>query len=73
MSSRVGRWGGSLSVRLPKNVAVGAGLKAGDHVYVRLRDNGEVSVRPVKGVQPVAIPSSALRRQSPRCAGRARD
>ena len=65
MSSRVGRWGGSLSVRLPKNVVIGAGLKAGDQVYVRLRDNGEVSVRPVKGVQPVDSEERAAPPKSP--------
>lgn len=49
MSSRIGRWGGSLSVRIPKNVASGAALVAGDRVYVRLLDSGDVLVRPEKG------------------------
>ncbi len=54
MASRVGRWGGSISVRLPKNVAAGAGLAAGDEVEVRLLDNGDVRVRPVKEPVPAS-------------------
>ena len=47
MTSRIGQWGGSLSVRLPKNVAIGAGVKRDDEVFVRLLDSGDILVRPV--------------------------
>ena len=48
MASKVGRWGGSLSVRLPKEVALAAGLQVGDQVSVRLLDSGDLRVRPLK-------------------------
>ena len=39
------RWGNSLGLRLPKYVTERAALQAGDHVYVRLLDSGEILVR----------------------------
>ena len=40
----VGRWGKSLAVRLPAEVAKGAGLNGGERVEVETRD-GEIVVR----------------------------
>lgn len=50
---RLTRWGHSLGLRLPCEVAQAAGLKPGDYVYVRLLDSGDIRVRPAKNVQPV--------------------
>ena len=41
-----------------------AGLKAGDHVNVRLLDGGEIRVRPAKRVVP-AEPDGALAANTP--------
>lgn len=49
---RLTRWGNSIGLRLPCEVAQAAGLKPGDHVYVRLLDSGDIRVRPAKNVQP---------------------
>lgn len=45
MVSRVGKWGGSLSVRLPKNIVELLSIRAGDAVRVRLGDDGTVTIR----------------------------
>lgn len=49
---KITRWGHSIGLRLPCEVAQAAGLKPGDYVYVRLLDSGDIRVRPVKNVQP---------------------
>lgn len=48
--SKISRWGNSLGVRLPKELAATAGLKAGTSVRVRLMDNGTVVIAPVSGL-----------------------
>jgi len=45
------RWGNSIGLRLGAQILAEAGLKTGDHVYVRLMDSGDIRVRPVKGRQ----------------------
>ena len=45
------RWGNSVGIRIPAHVLGAAGLKAGDHVYVRLMDSGDIRVRPVRDRQ----------------------
>ncbi len=51
------RWGNSLGLRLPCEMAQAAGLNAGDYVQVRLLDSGDIRVRPFKAAQP-AYPES---------------
>ena len=41
-------WGNSLGLRLPKYVTERAAIRAGDQVYVRLLDSGEILVRVVR-------------------------
>lgn len=48
MSVKLCKWGNSLGLRLPKYVTERVGLTAGDYVFVRLLDSGEIMVRPVK-------------------------
>jgi antitoxin MazE len=55
---KITRWGHSIGLRLPCEVAQAAGLKPGDYVYVRLLDSGDIRVRPAKNVQP-AHPAAA--------------
>ena len=43
----VSAWGNSLGLRLPKYVTERAAIRAGDQVYVRLLDSGEILVRVV--------------------------
>lgn len=56
---RLTKWGNSTGLRLPASVMEAAGLEAGDYVYVRLLDNGDIRVRPAKNVQPVAAIDSS--------------
>ncbi|MGJ7565270.1 AbrB/MazE/SpoVT family DNA-binding domain-containing protein [Variovorax sp. GB1R11] len=55
---KITRWGHSIGLRLPCEVAQAAGLTAGDYVYVRLLDSGDIRVRPVKNVQPAHSPTA---------------
>lgn len=48
MPGKIGKWGNSLGVRLPQYIAERTGLVAGDHLYIKLMDNGEIVIRPVK-------------------------
>lgn len=50
---KICRWGNSLGLRLPKEIAAAAGLVAGAVVRVRLRDDGSLTVTPIAG--PVAV------------------
>ena len=51
MTIRLSRWGNSTGLRLPAAIMEAAGLKPGDHVFVRLLDSGDIRVRPVAGVR----------------------
>jgi antitoxin MazE len=44
-TTQVARWGNSLGVRLPKSVALEAGIDAGDAVDVSV-ENGAIVIRP---------------------------
>lgn len=48
---RLTKWGNSTGLRLPASVMEAAGLQAGDYVYIRLLDTGDIRVRPVKNPQ----------------------
>ena len=73
MPSKLCKWGNSLGVRLPQYITERTGLCAGDYLYVRLTDAGDILIRPVKardvpaGYQPddapptvkIAVPTDA--------------
>lgn len=63
MSTKLCKWGNSLGLRLPKYVAERTGLQAGDYVFIRLLDSGEIMVRPVKEREAVGY---AVVRDTPR-------
>lgn len=48
MANRVGQWGGSLSVRLPKNVAEALSIKKGDGLRIFVGPDHTIHIRPVK-------------------------
>lgn len=48
MATKLCKWGNSLGVRLPKYIAERVGLVAGDYLFVRLLDSGDIVMRPVK-------------------------
>ena len=54
MATKLCVWGHSLGLRIPRVVATAAGLKAGRLLEVRLLDNGEIRLRPVGAIVPVA-------------------
>lgn len=47
MANRVGRWGGSLSVRIPKNIVELMGIREKDLLHVRLCDDNTIQIRMV--------------------------
>jgi antitoxin MazE len=47
MQSRVGKWGNSLGLRIPRSLAEEAGLGDGSAVDVTLAE-GEIRIRPVR-------------------------
>ena len=49
------RWGNSTGLRLPAAIMEAAGLKAGDYVFVRLLDSGDIRVRPTKLRMPAGV------------------
>ena len=55
MTIRLSRWGNSTGLRLPAALMEAAGLKAGDYVFVRLLDSGDIRVRPTKLVVPAGV------------------
>lgn len=54
MTVKLSRWGNSLGVRVPHHIAEQRGLAAGDYLYIKLLDSGDILIRPVK---PTEIPS----------------
>lgn len=48
MATRLNRWGNAVGMRLPAYVLERTGLRAGDYVFVRLTDSGDIVVRPAK-------------------------
>lgn len=50
MANRVGQWGGSLSVRLPKNVVEALSIKKGDALRIFVGPDQTIHIRPVKPV-----------------------
>ncbi len=53
MRTRVGKWGNSLALRIPKQFAVDAGIEHDSAVEVKLQDRTIV-------IEPVAVPTYSL-------------
>ena len=49
---RLTRWGHSTGIRVPAAILKTMKLGVGDFVNLRLMDNGDIRVRPVKARQP---------------------
>ena len=45
MPTKLNRWGNSLGLRLPQHVVEATGLAAGDYLYIRLLESGELMIR----------------------------
>ena len=60
MPSKLCIWGNSLGVRLPRHVAEVTGVQAGDYLYVRVADSGEIVITPVKPREMPALKRSAI-------------
>ena len=58
---KIFRCGGSLAVRLPKEVAAAAGLLSGTVVRVRLLDCGALLVTPLAGQVAIATTDTATK------------
>jgi antitoxin MazE len=65
MPSKLCKWGNSLGLRVPQHIAERASLRAGDYMYVRLMDSGDIVIRPVSardvpaGYMPNDAPATA--------------
>jgi antitoxin component of MazEF toxin-antitoxin module len=59
--AKVCRWGNSLGLRLPKEIATSAGLRPGALVRVRLLDNGSIIVVPVAAAVAVTEAQTAVK------------
>ncbi len=57
MANRVGQWGGSLSVRLPKNVVEALSIKKGDGLRIFVGPDHTIHIRPVKPVPEHGVPA----------------
>ena len=49
---RLTKWGNSIGCRLPVSVLEVTGLKAGDYVQIRVRDDGTIQLRPKGKIFP---------------------
>lgn len=47
MPSKLCKWGNSLGLRVPQAICERASLRAGDYMYIRLMDSGEIIIKPV--------------------------
>lgn len=71
MPSKLCKWGNSLGVRLPQYIAERTGLAAGDYLYIGIRDNGDIVIRPVKakeipkGYRPTETESEQIAKPAP--------
>lgn len=52
MANRVGQWGGSLSVRLPKNVVEALSIQKGDGLRIFVGPDHTIHVKTVRPVSP---------------------
>lgn len=59
--AKVCRWGNSLGLRLPKEIATSAGLRAGALVKVRLLDNGSIIVVPLAAAVAVTEEQTSVK------------
>lgn len=59
--TKVCRWGNSLGLRLPKEIATSAGLRAGAVVRLRLLDNGSILVVPLTASVAVTNAQTAVK------------
>lgn len=48
MASKLCKWGNSLGLRVPRIIVEQASLQAGDYLYIRLMDSGDIVIRAVK-------------------------
>lgn len=47
MASKLCKWGHSLGLRVPQHIVERASLRAGDYLYIRLMDSGDIVIRAV--------------------------
>lgn len=64
-SSRVGRWGGSLSVRLPKNIVELLDIREKDYLRIRVCDDNTIQIKTVKPVPAEVAGTSPMVKAEP--------
>ncbi|GAB7541412.1 AbrB/MazE/SpoVT family DNA-binding domain-containing protein [Cupriavidus sp. 8B] len=66
MPAKLNCWGNSIGFRRPQYVVERTGLAAGDYLYIRLPNSGEITIRPVKtgNVQAATVTTLAEARPS---------
>ena len=61
---KICRWGNSLGLRLPKEIAAAAGLVSGAIVRVRLLDSGALLVTPLSEQVALTTTTTTVKRTS---------
>lgn len=64
MDLLVSRWGNSLAMRLPSDLARRLGVREGDHVQARVTADGALAIRPAKWSRRAFAAELALAREA---------
>ena len=62
MANRVGKWGGSLSVRLPKNIVELLDIREKDFLRIRVCDDNTIQI---KTITPVVAGMGTMAKAEP--------
>ena len=65
MANRVGKWGGSLSVRLPKNIVELLDIREKDFLRIRVCDDNTIQIKTIKPVLAEVAGMSATVKAEP--------
>ena len=60
MANRVGKWGGSLSVRLPKNIVELLDIREKDFLRIRVCDDNTIQIKTIRSVPAEVVGLGAM-------------
>ena len=65
MANRVGKWGGSLSVRLPKNIVELLDIREKDFLRIRVCDDNTIQIKTIRSVSAEVVGLGAMVKAEP--------
>ena len=65
MANRVGKWGGSLSVRLPKNIVELLDIREKDFLRIRVCDDNTIQIKTIRSVPAEVVGLGAMVKAEP--------